>query len=88
MCNLCPFPNLHLSDEPMTGMLDTDSSESGDSPAMEGNGDGFLPDLPVLTHPAEWTMDQVSGENRQVCSGKSRNASERNHKDNALSSLL
>uniref|UniRef100_A0A8C7D2Z2 Pre-mRNA-processing factor 39 n=1 Tax=Oncorhynchus kisutch TaxID=8019 RepID=A0A8C7D2Z2_ONCKI len=82
MCNLCPFPNLHLSDEPMTGMLDTDSSESGDSPAMEGNGDGFLPDLPVLTHPAEWTMDQVSGENRQVCSGKLRNASECNHKDN------
>uniref|UniRef100_A0A673W7I7 Pre-mRNA-processing factor 39 n=1 Tax=Salmo trutta TaxID=8032 RepID=A0A673W7I7_SALTR len=82
MCNLCPFPNLHLSDEPMTGMLDTDSSESGDSPAMEGNGDGFLPDLPVLTHPAEWTMDQVSGENRQVCSRKLRNASERNHKDN------
>ncbi|XP_021456569.2 pre-mRNA-processing factor 39 isoform X1 [Oncorhynchus mykiss] len=51
------------TDEPMTGMLDTDSSESGDSPAMEGNGDGFLPDLPVLAHPAEWTMDQVPPDN-------------------------
>lgn len=60
MCNLCPFPNLHLSDEPMTGMLDTDSPESGESPEMEGNGEDFLPDLPVLTHAAEWTMDQVS----------------------------
>ncbi|XP_062324560.1 pre-mRNA-processing factor 39 [Osmerus eperlanus] len=51
--------DLHLSDEPMTGMLDTDSPESGDSPAMEGTGDGYLPDLPVLTHAAEWSMDQV-----------------------------
>ena len=43
----------------MTGMLDTDSPDSGDSPAMEGTGDGYLPDLPVLTHAAEWSMDQV-----------------------------
>uniref|UniRef100_A0A674AL81 PRP39 pre-mRNA processing factor 39 homolog (yeast) n=1 Tax=Salmo trutta TaxID=8032 RepID=A0A674AL81_SALTR len=50
--------DLHLSDEPMTGMLDTDSPESGESPEMEGNGEDFLPDLPVLTHAAEWTMDQ------------------------------
>uniref|UniRef100_A0A8C8ICF0 Pre-mRNA-processing factor 39 n=1 Tax=Oncorhynchus tshawytscha TaxID=74940 RepID=A0A8C8ICF0_ONCTS len=50
--------DLHLSDEPMTGMLDTDSPESVESPAMEGNGEDFLPDLPVLTHAAEWTMDQ------------------------------
>ncbi|CAB1340004.1 unnamed protein product [Coregonus sp. 'balchen'] len=51
------------TDQPMMGMLDTDSSESGDSPAMEGNGEGFLPDLPVLTHPAEWTVDQVPPDN-------------------------
>ncbi|XP_071760150.1 pre-mRNA-processing factor 39 isoform X2 [Centroberyx gerrardi] len=51
--------DLHLSDEPMTGMLDTDSPNSGDSPAMEGAGEGFLPDLPVLAHAAEWSLDQV-----------------------------
>uniref|UniRef100_A0A3P8ZYS7 Pre-mRNA-processing factor 39 n=1 Tax=Esox lucius TaxID=8010 RepID=A0A3P8ZYS7_ESOLU len=55
--------DLHLSEQPMTGMLDTDSPVSGGSPAMEGNGDGFLPDLPVLTHAAEWTMDQVPPDN-------------------------
>ncbi|KAJ8009469.1 hypothetical protein DPEC_G00089200 [Dallia pectoralis] len=51
------------TDQPMTGMLDSDSPVSGGSPAMEGNGDGFLPDLPVLTHAAEWTMDQVPPDN-------------------------
>ncbi|XP_029903266.1 pre-mRNA-processing factor 39 isoform X2 [Myripristis murdjan] len=51
--------DLHLSDEPMTGMLDTDSPNSGDSPAMEGGGDGFLPGLPVLANAAEWSLEQV-----------------------------
>ncbi|KAM4633350.1 pre-mRNA-processing factor 39 [Polymixia lowei] len=50
--------DLHLSDEPMTGMLDTDSPNSGDSPAMEGAGDAFLPDLPVLPQAAEWSLEQ------------------------------
>ena len=38
--------------EPMTGMLDTNAPENGDSPAMEGAGDAFLPDLQA----ADWTM--------------------------------
>ena len=46
----------------MTGTLDTDSSSSGDSQAMEGAGNGFLPDLPVLPPPAEWSLDQVPPE--------------------------
>ncbi|KAM6954282.1 pre-mRNA-processing factor 39 [Aplochiton taeniatus] len=50
---------LTLSDEPMTGMLNSDSPESGDSSAMEGAGDGFHPNLPVLTHAADWSMEQV-----------------------------
>ncbi|CAL8394432.1 unnamed protein product [Arctogadus glacialis] len=50
------------TDEPMTGTLDTDSSSSGDSQAMEGAGNGFLPDLPVLPPPAEWSLDQVPAE--------------------------
>lgn len=29
---------------------------------METNGDAFLPDLPVLGQPAEWTLDQVAPE--------------------------
>ena len=35
-------------------MLDTES------PAMESNGDAFLPDLPVLGQAADWSMDQVA----------------------------
>ncbi|XP_018551762.1 pre-mRNA-processing factor 39 isoform X2 [Lates calcarifer] len=37
-------------------MLDTDS------PAMESNGDAFLPDLPVLGQAADWSLDQVAPE--------------------------
>ena len=29
---------------------------------MEGAGNGFLPDLPVLPPPAEWSLDQVPAE--------------------------
>lgn len=47
---------LHLSDNTITGMLDTES------PAMESNGDTFLPDLPVLGQAADWSMDQVAPE--------------------------
>eukprot|EP00064_Thunnus_orientalis_P018684 superscaffoldBa00004380_g18788 len=47
---------LHLSDDPITGMLETES------PAMESNGDGFLPDLPVLGQTADWSLDQVAPE--------------------------
>lgn len=47
---------LQLSDDTITGMLDTES------PAMESNGDAFLPDLPVLGQAAEWSMDQVAPE--------------------------
>ncbi|CAN9507709.1 unnamed protein product [Ophioblennius macclurei] len=47
---------LHFSDEAITGMLDTES------PAMESNGDAFLPELPVLGQPADWTLDQVAPE--------------------------
>ncbi|XP_071334958.1 pre-mRNA-processing factor 39 isoform X3 [Trachinotus anak] len=47
---------LHLSDEIITGMLDTES------PAMESNGDAFLPELPVLGQAADWSMDQVAPE--------------------------
>ncbi|XP_076129041.1 pre-mRNA-processing factor 39 isoform X1 [Alosa pseudoharengus] len=43
--------DLHLS-EPMTGMLDTNAPENGDSPPMQGSGDAFLPDLQA----ADWTM--------------------------------
>ncbi|KAG7258947.1 hypothetical protein CRUP_035686 [Coryphaenoides rupestris] len=46
----------------MTGTLDTDSSSSGDSHAMEGTGNGFLPDLPVLPPSAEWSLDPVPPE--------------------------
>lgn len=53
------FTDLNLSDEPMTGMLDTDSPDSGDSPATEGSGEAFMPDLPVLTQAADWSMDNV-----------------------------
>lgn len=44
----------HLSDDPITGMLDTES------PAMESNGDAFLP---VLSQTGEWSTDQVAPEN-------------------------
>ncbi|XP_056260839.1 pre-mRNA-processing factor 39 isoform X2 [Seriola aureovittata] len=47
---------LHLSDDTITGMLDTES------PAMESNGDAFLPDLPVLGQAADWALDQVAPE--------------------------
>ncbi|XP_070781614.1 pre-mRNA-processing factor 39 isoform X2 [Enoplosus armatus] len=47
---------LQLSDDTVTGMLDTES------PAMESNGDAFLPDLPVLGQAADWSPDQVAPE--------------------------
>ncbi|XP_070705327.1 pre-mRNA-processing factor 39 isoform X3 [Pempheris klunzingeri] len=47
---------LQFSDDTNTGMLDTES------PAMESNGDAFLPDLPVLGQTADWSMDQVAPE--------------------------
>ncbi|XP_010730217.3 pre-mRNA-processing factor 39 [Larimichthys crocea] len=47
---------LQLSDDAITGMLDTES------PAMESNGDAFLPDHPVLGQAADWSMDQVAPE--------------------------
>ncbi|KAL7388650.1 hypothetical protein ABVT39_018591 [Epinephelus coioides] len=47
---------LHLSDNTITGMLDTES------PAMESNGDAFLPDLPVLGQTADWSPDQATSE--------------------------
>ncbi len=54
---LCCFPTgLPLSEDSVTGMLDTES------PAMESNGDAFLPDLPVLDQTADWSMDQVAPE--------------------------
>ncbi|KAM3603490.1 uncharacterized protein V6R79_023407 [Siganus canaliculatus] len=43
-----------FSEDTTTGMLDTES------PAMESNGDAFLPDLPVLDQAADWSMDQVA----------------------------
>ncbi|XP_028461093.1 pre-mRNA-processing factor 39 isoform X1 [Perca flavescens] len=47
---------LQLSDNTISGMLDTES------PAMESNGDAFLPDLPVLGQTADWSPDQVTPE--------------------------
>nr|XP_020459448.1 pre-mRNA-processing factor 39 isoform X2 [Monopterus albus] len=47
---------LHLSDDTITGMLNTES------PDMETNGDAILPDLPVLSQAAEWSPDQVAPE--------------------------
>ncbi|XP_037304890.2 pre-mRNA-processing factor 39 isoform X2 [Pungitius pungitius] len=47
---------LQLSDAPITEMLDTES------PAMESNGDAFLPDLPVIGQTADWSPDQVAPE--------------------------
>ncbi|KAM7368112.1 hypothetical protein PAMP_014362 [Pampus punctatissimus] len=44
---------LNRSDDPITGMFNTDS------PAMESNGDGFLP---VLGQTADWSLDQVAPE--------------------------
>ncbi|KAJ3606207.1 hypothetical protein NHX12_025727 [Muraenolepis orangiensis] len=54
--------DVNHTDEPMTGTLDTDSSSSGDSHAMEGAGNGFLPNLPVLPPPADWSLEQVPPE--------------------------
>ncbi|XP_066532185.1 pre-mRNA-processing factor 39 [Hoplias malabaricus] len=48
--------DLNLSDEPMTGMVDSDVPDNG---TLEGAGDGFIPDLPSLTHDSQWTMGQV-----------------------------
>ncbi|XP_076612560.1 pre-mRNA-processing factor 39 isoform X2 [Chaetodon auriga] len=45
---------LQLSDDTITGMLDTES------PAMESNGDAFLPDLPVLGQAGDWSTDQTA----------------------------
>lgn len=44
-------PDLELS-EPMTGMLDTNAPENGETPVMQGSGDAILPDLQA----ANWTM--------------------------------
>ncbi|KAK0138340.1 Pre-mRNA-processing factor 39 [Merluccius polli] len=54
--------NLNHTDEPMTGSLDTDSSSSGDSHAMEGADNGFLPNLLVLPPTGEWSLDPVPPE--------------------------
>lgn len=43
----------------MTGTLDTDSSSSADSHAMEATGNGFLPDLPLLPPSDEWSLEPV-----------------------------
>lgn len=50
----CFSTDLHFSDDPITGMLDTES------PVMESNGDAFLPDLPVLGQTADWSPGQVT----------------------------
>ncbi|XP_054474011.1 pre-mRNA-processing factor 39 isoform X2 [Anoplopoma fimbria] len=47
---------LQFSDTTISGMLDTES------PAMESNGDAFLPDLPVLGQTADWSPGQVTPE--------------------------
>ncbi|XP_069014620.1 pre-mRNA-processing factor 39 isoform X2 [Embiotoca jacksoni] len=44
------------TDDTITGMLDTES------PAMESNGDAFIPNLPVLGQAADWSLDQVAPE--------------------------
>lgn len=46
---------MHLSGDPITGMLDSES------PAMESNGDAFLP---VLGQTGEWPLDQVTPESQ------------------------
>ncbi|XP_026853444.2 pre-mRNA-processing factor 39 [Electrophorus electricus] len=51
--------DLHLSDEPMTGMVDTSAPDNGDTTGVEGSGDGFTTDLPNLINNAQWSMDQV-----------------------------
>uniref|UniRef100_A0A8B9HLT5 Pre-mRNA-processing factor 39 n=1 Tax=Astyanax mexicanus TaxID=7994 RepID=A0A8B9HLT5_ASTMX len=53
--------DLDLSDEPMTGMVNADTPDNGDSNAVEGAGDSFISNLPNLTQDAQWTMDQVPG---------------------------
>lgn len=47
---------LQLSGNTVTGMLDSEST------AMESNGDAFLPDLPVPSQAADWSLDQGTGE--------------------------
>uniref|UniRef100_H2MJR9 Pre-mRNA-processing factor 39 n=2 Tax=Oryzias latipes TaxID=8090 RepID=H2MJR9_ORYLA len=49
-----------LSRETVTGMLETES------PAMESNGNAFVPDLPVLGQGTEWSMNQPLSENSDV----------------------
>lgn len=49
-----PPENPILSDKPFTGMLHTEP------PAMESNGDAFLPDLPVSGQTADCPMDQTA----------------------------
>ncbi|KAM9840178.1 pre-mRNA-processing factor 39 [Aulostomus maculatus] len=64
---------LHLSDDPITGMLNTEP------PVMESNGDGFLP---VLSQAANWSMEQAATEPLTGIlpedSGASQKASEHN----------
>lgn len=48
--------DLKISESTFPGMLDTES------PAMESNGDAFLPDLPVVGQATDWSLDQVAPE--------------------------
>lgn len=48
--------DLKISEGTFPGMLDTES------PAMESNGDAFLPDLPVVGQATDWSLDQVAPE--------------------------
>lgn len=43
----------------MTGMVGSNTSDNGDTTAMEGAEDNFIPDHPSLAPDAQWTMDQV-----------------------------
>lgn len=56
--NIVFFLDPQLLDKAMTGMVGANSADNGDV-AMEGVGDGFIPDLPSLAPDAQWTMDQV-----------------------------
>lgn len=75
---------LHLSEDPISGMLNTES------PAMESNGDGFLPDLPVLGQTADWSLDQVAPESLTNIlpedSDASQDASGDHHPDQQINS--
>lgn len=60
--------DLQLS-EPMTGMLDTDAPENGETPAMQGSGDAILPDLQAnwtMSNDAAPQMDQYQLENTHL----------------------